>query len=409
VLVALGPRVNRISLPRRFQPAEVRTDLPPGTSYWARMAHAVMRRPVLASVLVTSILIVAALPLGSLRYGIDLGTASLAGRPSAQAEQVLERSFGTGMVSPVQVVVTGPEGAALGNAGMRRARALATLLSRDPRISAVQEQVQGGRVLLDAVPSVAIDSSAAIRLVGHIRNDLVPEAVDGTWLQVLVGGASAQFVDVSHETSGKIPYILAIVLGLALVFLLYVFRSVALPVKAVLMNLLATAASVGIAVAVFQWGYLHRLLGFTSVGYLQVYIPITVFVMLFGLSMDYEVFLIRRMQETWQETGDNQLAVATGIEHTARPIAAAATIMVVVFGSFLSAHVLELKQFGLALAVAVALDASLIRLVLVPAVMRLLGHWNWWLPGAHGTGRPSGPEVISTARAPTGARGTSQP
>ncbi|MEO9238663.1 MAG: MMPL family transporter, partial [Jatrophihabitantaceae bacterium] len=161
-----------------------------------------------------------------------------------------------------------------------------------------------------------------------------------------------------------------------------ILRSLALPLKAIAMNLLATAASVGITIAVFQWGWASGLLHFRSVGFLQVYIPITVFVMLFGLSMDYEVFLIRRMQEAWRQTGDNVEAIASGVEHTARPIAAAAAIMVAVFGSFVTAGVLELKQFGLALAIAVALDATLVRLVLVPAFMRLLGRWNWWLPGS---------------------------
>ncbi|HEY1920528.1 MAG TPA: MMPL family transporter [Streptosporangiaceae bacterium] len=393
-LAWLGPRVNKGSLPRRFQPAEVRTDLPAGSGGWARMAHAVMRRPILACVLVGGIMVFFALPLGSLHYGIDLGTSSLTGRPSAQAQQVLDNSFGPGLVSPVQVVITGPGGAPLDPAGQQAARAFATALGRVPQLSSVQSQAQDGRVLLNAVPSVPVDSTAALHLVSYIRDDLSPQAESGGGhVQVLVGGTTAEFVDISNEMNSKIPYVLIIVLALTVVFLLFVFRSLFLPFKAVVMNLLSTSAAVGITVAIFQWGYGHKLLGFTSVGYLQVYIPITVFVMLFGLSMDYEVFLIRRMQEVWQSTHDNRQAVAAGIEHTARPIAAAAAIMIVVFGSFVTANVLELKQFGLALAVAVLLDASLVRLVLVPALMRLLGHWNWWLPGAH-------PAVLSAADGP---------
>ena len=195
-----------------------------------------------------------------------------------------------------------------------------------------------------------------------------------------VGGATAKIVDLSNATIAEIPLVLGLILALSLLFLTIVFRSVVLPVKAVAMNLLATGATVGIVIFIFQYGHGEKLLGFTSVGFIQVYLPLSIFALLFGLSMDYEVFLIRRMQETWLRTHDNELAVATGVEHTARPISAAAAIMVAVFGSFVTANVLELKQFGLGLALAIAIDATLIRLVLVPALMRLFGARNWWLP-----------------------------
>jgi RND superfamily putative drug exporter len=159
-----------------------------------------------------------------------------------------------------------------------------------------------------------------------------------------------------------------------------VFRCVLLPIKAILVNLLATGATIGLVVLIFQDGHGEHLLDFTSTGFIQSTVPLIMFVMLFGLSMDYEVFLIRRMQEEWRKTGDNRAAVATGIEHTARPIAAAAAIMVAVFGSFVTANFLELKQLGFALAAAIAIDATLVRLVLIPATMRLFGKWNWWLP-----------------------------
>jgi RND superfamily putative drug exporter len=146
------------------------------------------------------------------------------------------------------------------------------------------------------------------------------------------------------------------------------------------MNLLATAAMLGIIVYVFQEGHGEHLLAFTSTGFIQCFVPLTVFALVYGLSMDYEVFLIRRIQEEWKRTGDNRHSVAVGLEHTARPIAAAAAIMVVVFGSFITANLLELKQLGFAVAIGIAIDATLIRLVLVPALMRLFGDWNWWLP-----------------------------
>ena len=155
-----------------------------------------------------------------------------------------------------------------------------------------------------------------------------------------------------------------------------------MPIKAVLMNLLATGATLGLVVLIFQDGHGESLLGFTSSGFIQTFLPMNMFVLLFGLSMDYEVFLIRRMQESWHRTGDNRMAVVSGVEHTARPITAAAAIMVAVFGSFLTANILELKQYGFALAGAIAIDATLIRLVLVPALMCMLGERNWWLPSS---------------------------
>jgi putative drug exporter of the RND superfamily len=174
--------------------------------------------------------------------------------------------------------------------------------------------------------------------------------------------------------------VLALVLSLSFLYLLVVFRSLLIPFKAVVMNLLATAASIGLVVWVFQGGHLEGLFGLTSTGFIQSYLPVMVFAVLFGLSMDYEVFLIRRMQEQWVATQDNEEAVVSGIAHTARPILAAAAIMTAVFGCFLVADVLELKEFGFALAMAVILDATIVRLLLVPSVMKVAGKANWWLP-----------------------------
>ncbi len=377
VLAVLGPRVNKWQLPPKWRPADVRWDSAAAHGLWARWAHLVMRRPVLFATAAVAILVVAALPIGSLRYGIDLGTTSMGDQPTARAQLVLDRSFSPGAVSPVQVVITGPGDDALDNAGRQQADVLATTLSGDHRVGDIETLTNDGRILLNVVPKVAIDSGEAIALVRHIRDDL---AEDMPNTQVLVGGATAAFVDLSDETTQKLPWVIMLVLGMSLLFLLVIFRSIAVPVKAVLMNLLATAAATGLTVAVFQWGYGAGLLGFTSPGFLQVYIPITVFVLLFGLSMDYEVFLIRRIQEAWEDSHDTDSAIAVGIEHTARPITAAAAIMVAVFGSFLIAPVPELKQFGFSLAIAITIDATLVRLVLVPALIKLFGDWNWWLP-----------------------------
>jgi putative drug exporter of the RND superfamily len=332
------------------------------------------------------VLILAMTPVLKLRTGVDFGISSLSGTPSGRGELVLARSFGAGALAPIEIVLSGDFGAHAGGRldplESRRAALLARELAPTPRNGIAAVSVTQGRdaVLLTVAPLSPIDSYSAEQLVRHIRSALVPPIrIDGG-PAVAVGGATAKIVDLTNETYAKFPLVLALILGLSLLFLLAVFRSLLLPVKAVIMNLLATGATVGLVIFVFQEGHGERLLGFTSTGFIQVYLPLSIFALLFGLSMDYEVFLIRRMRETWLRTHDNELAVATGVEHTARPISAAAAIMVAVFGSFVTANVLELKQFGFGLAVAIALDATLIRLVLVPALMRLFGERNWWLP-----------------------------
>jgi RND superfamily putative drug exporter len=388
VLAQLGPRINAGSLPARLRPAQVRPGAVEGDSGWARWALAMMRRPIVAAGIVSVLLLVSMTPMLGIKYGINVAFASLSQTPSGKGAEVLARSFSPGMAGPVNVVVL--DGSSNGSsdtrlAAVRRgARTLARRLRHDRRVASVELTPYAAGVLLTVTSSVEVDSSAADALVAHIRTDLAPAVSAREGPRVLVGGWTAQAVDASTETRGKLPLVMAITLGFALIFLLVVFRSVVLPIKAVLMNLLATGATLGLVVLIFQDGHGEGLLGFTSSGFIQTFLPMNMFVLLFGLSMDYEVFLIRRMQETWHRTGDNRLAVAAGVEHTARPISAAAAIMVAVFGSFLTANILELKQYGFALAGAIAIDATLIRLVLVPALMCLLGERNWWLPSSLG-------------------------
>ncbi len=394
VLAQLGPRINAGSLPAALQPSEV-TAAGAERGGWARWAAAMMRRPVIVSVAVSLLLLLATIPMLGLRYGINIGVPALSGTPSGRAADALARSFGPGMIGPLAVVVDGRglESAARATQGgtaartarrpgpaLAGARMLARDLRADRRVAAVTARSFGELALLTVVPAVAVDSPPAYALVRHIRADLAPAVRAREGAAVLVGGAVAQAVDVSAETSTKLPLVIVITLALALAFLLSVFRSVVLPLKAVAMNLLATGATLGLVVLIFQDGHGESLLGFASSGFIQSFLPLCMFVLLFGLSMDYEVFLIRRIQETWHKTADNRLAVISGVAHTARPISAAAAIMVAVFGSFLTADVLELKQFGFALAAAIAIDATLIRLMLVPALMCLLGARNWWLP-----------------------------
>jgi len=383
LLAALGRSINRGALPARMQPRDSRTQTADGHGVWARWALAVMRRPVLAASVIGAALILAATPVLKLHTGVDFGIRSLSDTPSGKGEQVLARSFGAGTLAPIEIVLSDPrDSGRLDPVGTARAARLARELAPTPRngIAAVTVTQGQDAELLTVAPTTPIDSYSSEQLVRHIRATFVPPIRANGGPDVAIGGASAKIVDLSNETKAKVPLVIGLILALSLLFLVAVFRSLVLPVKAVLMNLLATGATVGIVILVFQDGHGEHLLGFTSTGFIQVYLPLSIFALLFGLSMDYEIFLIRRMRETWLATHDNELAVATGVEHTARPISAAAAIMVVVFGSFVTANVLELKQFGFGLALAIALDATLVRLVLVPALMRLFGARNWWLP-----------------------------
>ncbi len=381
-LSLLGPRVNRGALPKRLQPQDARSDAEGSRiGGWGRWALLMMRHPISAMVVAIAVLLLAALPMLHLRYGIDLSVLKNTNTISGKGEKVLSQKLSPGAVAPIEVVVTGtgtgPQRPRVNDAAAKR---VTEELESDWRILGVGERRSKAGVLLIVVPSVAVDSLSATALVERIRKKIAPPIRAHGGPAVLVGGVTAQVVDLSNELSSKFPLILALILIPSLLLLLAAFRSVVLPIKAVLMNLLATGATLGIAVLVFQDGHGRHLLHFSRMGFIQISVPQVMFVLLFGLSMDYEVFLIRRMQEEWRRTGDNRLAVAMGMQHTARPITAAAAIMVAVFGSFTAAYLLELKELGFVLALAIALDATLIRFVLVPAVMSLFGAWNWWVP-----------------------------
>lgn len=396
VLAQLGPKINAGSLPRRLQPADVRPGAIAGEGGWARWALVMMRRPVIISACVLLILLAATAPVLTLRSGIAIDLRSLSGTPSGKGEQVLARYFSAGMTTPLEVVVTNRVGDrrspsvgvgvdahrtdSTSSATLLAAKTLAAELRANRQVASIALRAYRRGVLIVVVPAVPVASTASQALVRFIRARLAPVADARDGVSVLVGGFPAQSADASSEATAKFPLVLAITLAMALIFLLVVFRSVVLPLKAVAMNLLATGATLGLVVLIFQDGHGEHLLGFSSPGFIQAYLPLCMFVLLFGLSMDYEIFLIRRMQETWRETADNRRSVVAGVEHTARPISAAAAIMVAVFGSSVTAHNIELQQFGFALAAAIAIDATLIRLVLVPALMCLLGSRNWWLP-----------------------------
>jgi len=214
-----------------------------------------------------------------------------------------------------------------------------------------------------------------------LRSDVIPPVVSGTGVNAQVGGETAAGIDAAGFLGHRLFIVIGAVLLLSFVLLLMVFRSVALPIKAVIMNLLSVGAAYGVMVAVFQWGWGGSIIGIGQTGPIDPWIPVSMFVILFGLSMDYEVFLLSRIREEWLRTGENSTAVADGLAVTGRIITAAAAIMFCVFGSFVIKDPLHvLKVFGLGLATAVFLDATLVRMVLVPSIMEVLGDANWWMP-----------------------------
>jgi RND superfamily putative drug exporter len=264
-----------------------------------------------------------------------------------------------GAQAPVRIVTSAPA----------RARAV---LKADPAVARVLPSVSsGGRTLVTALPKADGESPRTEALVERLRDRL---------LHADVGGVTAAQTDIHNLISGSMWKVLLFVLGLSYLVLLVLLRSVVLPLKAVLMNLLSVGAAYGVLVAIFQWGWIDGFLGFQSSGHIDTLTPPLVLAVVFGLSMDYEVFLLSRIRERYQATGDTQRAVAEGLARSARTITSAALIMVAVFAVFVGTGVPSIKELGVGNAVAIAVDASLVRLVLVPAAMELLGDWNWWLP-----------------------------
>jgi len=237
----------------------------------------------------------------------------------------------------------------------------------------------GTTAIVSIVPSTGPQDQATVELLHRLRDDIIPSAIDSSDLNVFLGGLTAGNIDFSTVIGARLPLFIGAVLTLSFLLLLVVFRSVLVPVKAVIMNLLSIGAAYGVMVAVFQWGWLGGLFD-VSPAPIEAWVPMLLFAIVFGLSMDYEVFLLSAVREHYDRTGDNRTAVSAGLAATARVITAAALIMVFVFGSFVFSDIRALKLIGLGLAVAVAIDATIVRILLVPATMELLGKANWWLP-----------------------------
>ncbi|MCH7996664.1 MAG: MMPL family transporter [Chloroflexi bacterium] len=378
VLSLMGDRINAIRIPliqRRKvgQPAEA------SGGFWDWTARAVMRRPVVSVVLSAGLLVAAAVPY----FDINLGATGVSALPdslrSKEAFIVLQEEFGFGMDLPAVVVIDGRTDSESVVAAIKR---LEAAVASDPAFVTSELEVFPEADLAILSTQLAGDpaSTRAMDAVERLRADYIPGAFDGVPAKALVTGETAGLVDLTDTVDTYTPIVFAWVLGLSFVFLTVAFRSIVIPVKAILMNLLSVGATYGLLVLVFQKGVGADLLGFQQVDVIETGLPLFLFVILFGLSMDYHVFLLSRIRERFVETGDNAEAVAFGLRSTGRLITGAALIMVAVFGGFAMGDLVGMQQFGFGLAVAIFLDATIVRTVLVPASMRLLGDWNWYFP-----------------------------
>jgi RND superfamily putative drug exporter len=376
-----GMRAVRVRALRRSASAR-ESDL------WARLAGAIMRRPVVVLGAGTAVLLAAAAPVVLLRLTPGSISAIPQSTESARGLALLDQRVGAGAVTPIDVVVdAGVAGGARTAAVRAASERLVEGISRDPEayITASGETAPyvdstGRYRRVFVVGRHEYGDPAMQALVRRLRSRVVPAAGFPAATRVYVGGAPAQGVDFLARVYGLFPWIVLAVLALTYVVLLRAFRSLLLPLKAVLLNLLTVLASYGLLVAIFRFGVGADLLGLYRIEQVEGWIPVFLFAMLFGLSMDYEVFLVTRMRESWDEHHDNQRAVVEGLRRTGPIITAAAAIMVAAFSGFLAGRVAGLQEFGAGLALAVLLDATIVRMLLVPSLMAILGSWNWWLP-----------------------------
>jgi RND superfamily putative drug exporter len=377
----LGFTGTRLAKPSRIKPPRwlrrrsgtAETGRPHAAERWAGM---VQRRPVVAAVVSAAIVLLLAVPALSMKLSMPDESAQARGTMGYQSYATMAEGFGPGFDAPLIIAAKLPSPTA---STSRLASAVAGTLGI-ARVTPVTVSRDGQAAMLIAYPTTTEQDAATNALVNHLSDTVLPRATVGTGIRAYVTGPNAGNVSFANAIGQKLPWLIAVVVGLSMLLLLTVFRSVVIAVKAAVMNLLSITAAFGVLTAVAQWGWGSRLFGFPEKMPVTTWVPMFLFVILFGLSMDYEVFLLSRIREEYDRTGDNAASVARGLARTARVITAAAAIMVVVFLSFVLGADVSVKQIGLGLAVAVLIDATVVRMVLVPAVMELLGKANWWLP-----------------------------
>jgi uncharacterized membrane protein YdfJ with MMPL/SSD domain len=381
LLSVIGPRGMR-----RIELLPAARDLDRG--FWSRLATAIMRRPVVFLALGTTVLVAAAVPAAYMKVTPGSISALPRGNDSVRGIELLRDRVGAGALTPTEIVIDTGQGAGVRTPQFKRALARLTneafhdpeayITASGPRPPFVDSTSRYARVYV--VGRHEYGAAPSRSLVQRIRRLHVPQARFPHGIRVYVGGSPAQGLDYLSRSYSWFPWLVAAALGLTYLLLLRAFRSLLLPLKAVILNVLSVAAVYGLLVVVFKWGVGADLLGLYKVDQIEGWIPIFLFAMLFGLSMDYEVFLVTRMREAWDETHDNARAVAHGLERTGRLVTAAALIMVAAFSGLASGRIAGLQEFGVGLALAILIDATLVRMILVPSLMAIFGRWNWWLP-----------------------------
>ena len=371
VLSLLGDRVNALRIPVIGRGAERGTGAE--GRLWGAIVRTVMRRPVVSLVLSAGLLVALALPVLEYRTG-EAGIRTLPDRfASKQGFNVLEREFAVGTTDTVTVVVDG-------NVTTPETRSAIERLSREMRNDRELRQVETDfypeqrLAVIEALPVGDSRDKAALESVRQLREKEIPGA------RVLVTGETAESVDYYALTDRWLPILIVFVLGLSFVLLTVAFRSIVIAAKAIVLNLLSVGAAYGVLILVFQEGFGNELFGFQQVDFIEAWVPLFLFAVLFGLSMDYHVFLLSRIRERYLQTGDSDAAVAHGIGSTGRLITGAALIIIAVFGGFAVGDLVMFQQMGFGVAVSLLIDATIIRSVLLPAAMKLLGQWNWYLP-----------------------------
>ena len=372
LLAIIGHRIDSLAIP--FLKS---TESGHRESIWYRLSKSIQRRPIWFAIGAAAILLVLAIPLLDIETNFtDAGNNSTE-LHSRRAYDLLKDGFGPGFNGPLTVVTDVSGG---GRDQLDALRIGIVAADNVERVGTPRLNAAGDTAIINVFPKTAPQDGGTSSLVHRLRDDVIPATTRGTGMKAYVGGQTASTLDVANKIKSRLPLFFAMVIGLSFVVLMVVFRSIAVPLKAALMNLLSIGASYGAVVAVFQWGWFSGPLGVQQKGPIEVFLPMMMFAIVFGLSMDYEVFLVSRIREEYLHDNDNARAVAMGLASTARVITSAALIMIAVFGSFVLGNERVIKEFGLGLAVAIFLDATIVRLMLVPALMELLGERNWWLP-----------------------------
>jgi putative drug exporter of the RND superfamily len=372
----LGPRVDRLRIPLLGRTLRAEGN---GESPAARWSHAVQRRPWPAAILALVVLLALAAPALGMRLGFPDAGNDPPDTMTRQAYDLQTEGFGAGQNGPIQIAATIPQTPE----AKSQIDAFANTLRSTPDVSFVappQINQAGDAALITVIPRSSPQDESTEDLVTHLRDDVVPAQFEGTGINVEIGGVTAALDDQSEYMVGKMPLFIGGVVGLSFLLLLVAFHSPLISLKAGIMNLLSVSAAYGVMTLAANGGGISNLIGIDHEVPIAPFMPVMMFAILFGLSMDYEVFLISRIREEYLKDGDTRRAIADGLAKTARVITAAAAIMVVVFLSFVTSQEVFLKLFGIGLAAAILLDATIVRLVLVPAVMQLMGKWNWWIP-----------------------------